>query len=309
MNKINGIHHHFPVLDRYPRPDWEKISEWIENNHAPEDRHTIHDEIIINWFEEMLSVLPARYNIYESPDLILLTYYEQSDVILQINFINKVKSYIQSLGLSNKDREGYGSIVILQFDDPGLYLEYVYNFFPDGNFINSAGLCIREYLTHVVTSSGDYNDVEYTIAHELLHEQVTDLNLPLWIDEGLAEMVTEHIFPHYFDFNLDQAKEELIFFSFPVDNIQKFWGGKGFFESNESSAASYLLAHLMMKKICEQFDNALEFILNAKIEDSGQSSALNYLETPLEELVSSFLGDGNWKPGQFDPTNLLPMRR
>jgi hypothetical protein len=39
-----------------------------------------------------------------------------------------------------------------------------------------------------------------------------------------------------------------------------------------------------------------EFILHADRKDAGQAAARNYLQVELSDLVSTFLGPGEWAP-------------
>lgn len=135
--------------------------------------------------------------------------------------------------LVNIDRllDGIGTVerrgphVIIVFDNRGRYYDYVdYFHTEDREYGGSAGMFFRHGYPHIVVGPGEPWSRRSTIAHELTHDYLSGRELPLWLDEGLAQQQQRH-----------KARSS-------VSGLRPFWSGEAFSMPDESQELAYQLA-------------------------------------------------------------------
>jgi hypothetical protein len=160
------------------------------------------------------------------------------------------------------------------------------------------------------------NSAANTIVHELTHDCLAHLPLPLWLNEGVAVTLQKAIAP--VEWGSSQGDQTVLYaesvnwrppimwdeladrhYAFwDEDNIQTFWAGKSFFIPGESNELSYSLAEVFVKLLSERgnADTFRAFLGTANWNDAGQTAALDILGADLGEIATTFLGEGNWRP-------------
>ena len=121
----------------------------------------------------------------------------------------------QALALSVPDRDelrylpegpialddGHGPHVVLMFQEPSDYFQYISHFHPEGDLPMSGGVCINRGYVHYAFPSFDHSGYRTVLTHEMthsrLHRNMGLRNLvaqpfPTWFDEGLATFVAAH---------------------------------------------------------------------------------------------------------------------
>jgi hypothetical protein len=96
--------------------------------------------------------------------------------------------------------EMVGPRIIMLFDDVDRYYDYIDKYYPDaGEYGGSGGLCVSRDYFHVVVGPGEFGAQQSTLAHELTHLALGSLAIPLWLDEGIAQMMQEVLLgaPHF----------------------------------------------------------------------------------------------------------------
>src|SRR6185295_15043814 len=77
------------------------------------------------------------------------------------------------------------------------YYSFISRYYPDeGEFGTSGGVYINEGEPSVPIIAMPANlkhSVELTLAHELTHHALRGLELPLWVEEGLTQMMEERV--------------------------------------------------------------------------------------------------------------------
>ncbi|MEM9347419.1 MAG: hypothetical protein AAGB26_12455 [Planctomycetota bacterium] len=190
-------------------------------------------------------------------------------------------------------------IVILHFREMSEYYRYIEAFFPEGEFGGSAGIQIRSGYPHIAVWGEAYQGVG-VIAHEMLHLAVMHRELPIWIDEGLAQM-----------FEVDMGSGSTLTFEqqeiqacreFWLSNdIQLLWQGEGFQGLEDVQKYSYMMAEMLMRNLAERYGKRsffkrnretafVRFISTAHYEDSGDEAANKELGVSLSEIAAQFIG-------------------
>ncbi len=127
-------------------------------------------------------------------------------------------------------RKTYGKHVILLFDDQDQYYRYVSHFYPDGDHILSAGIFLRSGgYAHIALHEMGFGTVQ-TLSHELAHNCLMTLRLPLWLNEGMANLLECGASAERANgLDADLAQEHFQFWK--SENIQGFWDGKRVWKS------------------------------------------------------------------------------
>jgi hypothetical protein len=128
------------------------------------------------------------------------------------------------------------------------------------------------------------------LAHELTHNCVVHLPLPLWLNEGLAGMFQRAVAttPHPV---LDHELKERHLAFWNPENIQEFWSGVSFQKPGDSNELSYSLAEIVLNLLMEQRRDWSAFLKQARWDDAGQTAAIECLGVDLGNVMSTFLGE------------------
>ena len=160
-------------------------------------------------------------------------------------------------------------------------------------FVGSAG-----YQHVAFTQSWSADDERRTLVHELAHNLVAHLPLPLWLNEALAmafeadiaggthEPVTRELAARHREY-------------WTAETIQEFWIGHSFSDVEGQELAyslSRVLLHLIYTEVRPPEGHFRRFVLTADWADAGAAAAQEHLEIPLENLIAAFLGPGDWMP-------------
>jgi hypothetical protein len=192
---------------------------------------------------------------------------------------------------------GHGKSVVMAFAGEESYYQYVshYGSASSGTQAYSGGMFIDAGYGHFVFAQGPFETMEPVVVHELTHCLVRHLQIPAWLNEGLA-VNTEHRFvparPRY------RANELQYLFSqfWDASTIQEFWSGKSFMRPDDGQPLSYELAKHMVQLLDKDYDVLARYCEAASCTDGGESAAVDVLGISLEELAAVILGPGTWKP-------------
>jgi hypothetical protein len=135
----------------------------------------------------------------------------------------------------------------------------------------------------------------------LTHNRLAHLPLPRWLGEGLAVAMERRIGGNKFG-RLDRELHQKHMRHWTPQTIESFWTGESFLDQDgEVVHLSYSLAEILVDILVQDFPRPrfIEFVAQAHGSDSGQAAANQGLGITLGELVSTFLGPGEW---EADPT-------
>ena len=158
----------------------------------------------------------------------------------------------------------------------------------------TGGCLIHKDYVHIAAPYKSYG-LRQTLADELTHNCVVHLKLPTWLNEGLAQLFQRSLATvHRPLLDYDLKERHLAFWN--AQNIQEFWSGTSFQRPGDSNELSYSLAEIMLTLLLEQRGDWSAFLKQAQWDDAGQTAALDCLGADLGEVMSTFLGEGDWRP-------------
>jgi hypothetical protein len=188
----------------------------------------------------------------------------------------------------------HGKHVLLLFSDPDDYYAYVSYYDRDGLHILSGGVFIQRGYAHIALPYADTLSAQHVLVHELTHNLLCHLSIPLWLNEGLAVVIERLVVRRNFVVDRELADRHRNHWN--ETNIQAFWAGKTYDAPGDDSQLSYSLGEILVGLLSEKGADFVEFVKAADWRDGGQDAAINFLNQGLEEFLAGFLGPGNWRP-------------
>jgi hypothetical protein len=281
---------HIASTNGFPVLDWQAVSDWLASIADPQSRQRARDASRRAWLLHLRDAMGTDFRLHESDHALVLSSLEPKVAAAAADYIAKTRSRVgRVLNRLAALPPGERSILLVM-DDEAMYYQYVAGYYPDeGEFALSGGMFVNAGCPHFIVKRADLTQVEPVIAHELTHSAVSHLQLPLWLDEGIA-VNTEHKLagaqPGLYTPQEMRARH-LRFWG--EEEIQQFWSGDSFHRSDEGNMLSYDLARIMVDQMARSWDRFEGFALNARREDAGAASARQHLDLDLGAWVCTLL--------------------
>lgn len=284
----------FTVIDGFSRPDWQTIYKFINQHVVKVDLPATWDFIVSKWLTELASDLGGNYRVWRTHVFYILSDLDfETTQILAVYAelaVQKIRSYLGKAAWA-----GFvGKQVLLLFSDLDDYFSYISFYYGEENQSLSSGLFIKNGYAHIALPIVDMSSARHVLLHELVHNLLCHLPIPIWLNEGLASLFERQSLGH--QFHLDQELAYRHWSHWNAVNIQEFWAGKAFEVPGDSSELSYNLSEILVSKLSEKGVIFTDFIQAADLRDAGDGAAINFLGQDLGVLLQEFLGPGSWRP-------------
>lgn len=306
----------FSFAHEFHRADWKFIQQWITSQVAPPDTETAWNEAVLLWATKLRDDLGGGYFVLQTPETVLLCDAPLVKARWLLDATGQSADTIKKHLGKTAWRRSFGKKVVLIFSEQDDYYQYLAHHTPDGEQASSGGVCIHSGCTHIAIPWRDEFDAINAIVHELAHDCLAHLPLPLWLNEGVAVTLQKTIAPPAR--GIGQSEQDALFsasidwrppimwdelaerhFAFwTEENIQSFWAGTSFSEPGDPNELSYSLAEVLVKLLSERGDTETfrGFLESAIQDDAGQTAAMDCLSADLGTIAGTFLGEGNWRP-------------
>lgn len=292
LSKLEGAFFH---QEGFSRPNWKIISRAIKETIPPESFGDAWSEAATQWVMQVRADLGGKYQVRRSKEFILLS---ELDAAMGQSILGFAEQTLDSIYEVLKDAAwqwGYGKHVLLLFCDQDDYYQYVAFFSREGVHPASGGCLLRKGYVHIAMPYGNGRHVRPSLAHELAHNSVVHLPLPLWLNEGLAVRFQRAAGGAQQPMMDSELRDRHLAF-WNRNNIQKFWAGVSFDEPGDSNELSYSLAEIMANLMMTHAGDFCAFLKQAQWGDGGQTAALDCLGMDLGQVMGTFLGEGDWRP-------------
>ena len=278
----------------FSRPNWKQISEFVKNNVAKDDLSAAWDCIVAKWMRQLVVDLGGDAQVRRSPSFYCLSDLDLETTGKLLAYAETVESSIRA-GLGQAAWSGYhGKHVLLLFSDQDDYFACISFYHSAGNHVLSAGMFIRKGYAHIALPYFDALSAQRVLVHELTHNLLCHLPIPLWLNEGLAKVFDRQVARRPFLVDRELADRHRTHWT--EVNIQAFWAGRSYRVPGEESALSYILGEILVNLLSSKWETIPGFIKAADWRDAGQDAAVNILNQDLGEVLGGFLGSGNWRP-------------
>ncbi|MEO1527167.1 MAG: hypothetical protein AAFX06_17135 [Planctomycetota bacterium] len=284
------------IREGLPRPKWDVIAAWANANHDAAQLDEVWTQLARDWITCLGKSLPAGYELHESPEFLLLAADESLGQKV-LRFSERARRIILKTLDGVASTQGYGKHVILLFADAENYYDYVSDFYPDeGEFAGSGGMFLDVGYGHFAICPVFDAAYERVIAHELNHALLRHLPLPLWLNEGVTQIMEDVVTEtSYFMMDHEILRRHRAYWT--SETIDAFWLGDSFYFPDEGQELSYHLSQVLFRNLMSDFPKAVNDILkHASYTDAGNAAFINACNVPLADRVAQFLGDGNWAP-------------
>jgi hypothetical protein len=303
------IHSHgFPWLD------WDAVADWTKSiqPELAEARECATDQCRRAWLLHLRDALGPDFLVHESEHALILSSLEPQVVRAIANYVEKTRQRVSKLLGSLANLPLHQKSILVVFDDEDSYYRYIGTLYPDGGeFALTGGMFIDAGCPHFVTRRAALAQIEPVIAHELTHSAVSHLDLPLWLDEGIA-VNTEHKLtgvPHSLYTPQQMHAKHLEFWD--ETEIQQFWSGASFHRPDDGQLLSYDLARILVDNLAREWARFERFASQASRGDAGAQAAAQQLGVDLGACACALLGrqpsDG-WTPRPAATMAELPAR-
>jgi hypothetical protein len=286
-------------------PQWMIISQAIEARVPEAHRVEAWKDAALQWVCLLRAELGGGYWIQQGKNAILLSSLAPEKVKRLLKLSSSAYKEI-TYNLAHLAWEGWpGPQVILIFSEPDDFQSYLAAFFREGQVPPLQGVQLHKGYPHVALIWTTEQDAMGTLVHELSHNCLTHLPLPLWLNEGIAVTLQRGILwsrqhtlrslftgPPEWRNLVGQHRQH-----WNEQAIQEFWAGTSFYHDS-LVAVSYSLAEALVQRLSTRRALFLAFVHHARCEDAGQLAAIEWLGVRLEETVATLLGPGKWCPSR-----------
>ena len=284
----------------FPRPDWQKVAEWVDANVRPEDMNETWQEISLVWLDRIRARLGTPYDLGQSANFVLLSSLDPQKREETLRFLEKTLAEVQRVLRGVATDEGFGKHVAIIFKTEDEYYQYISYFYPDeGEYAGSSGVFLHDGYMHFALLSDDLSRARPILVHELIHNCLAQLPLPRWLNEGVTSS-WEHELRGGRSFSMDREMAERHYAFWNEETIQEFWSGKSIERVDDGNELTYNLAQLLVYRITHDIEPPpeafREFVREADYRDAGKAAAKKCLGIELAKLIEDFLGSGEWDP-------------
>ena len=295
---LTSIPNSLEIRGGIPRPDWCAISEWTQANVRESDFQDAWTCLALDWLENLIRALPGDYTLSESSEFMLVAEGDERLTSRILRWCERSRRIIlDTLAGACRD-DGFGKHVVLAFAETEHYYDYISDFYPDeGEFALSGGIFLNSFYGHFAICPASNHELERTIAHELNHALLRHLPLPLWLNEGVTQVI-EDIIVGYSNFGVNIELMRMHRQYWNGNSIQSFWTGNSFFSPDDGQELSYHLSQVLVRNLMSDFPKRMISLLdNANSSDAGNAALVEACGTTLGDRVSQFLGEGDWELG------------
>jgi len=173
------------------------------------------------------------------------------------------------------------------------YYNLISHFYPEeGEFATSGGVYLRHahMFPLIAMPTQVRHEIEETIAHELTHHALAQLDIPNWAEEGLTQMMEERVSGRT-NFKLDREMLDRHRALWGNDGFELFWSGAAFSSPREDDQElAYHLSQLLVRRLLTDRPAAFfAFARAASSGDHGRAAAIEHLGFDLDEFASATL--------------------
>ncbi|HUU84925.1 MAG TPA: hypothetical protein VM243_15605 [Phycisphaerae bacterium] len=293
---LDAVASAFEPADGLPRPRWDVIQSWIDRHVAAARRESAWCEAGYQWLEKLCEHLGGRYFINSSANFALLTPQLKDEADKLLRLAEAARTKIRELLGAAEGAPATSKRFILVFEDVDIYYTYISHFYPDGEYGASAGVYLPDEYPHIALPRSTVGNLTIALTHELVHANLDSLEVPQWIEEGIAQVVEQIVMGRDW-FRVDHERANRHQRYWQRHGLQSFWCGEAFSRRDEGQELSYDLAQILVRNLLSDAEGRfVEFLKLAERADYGEAAARQCFGEKLAQRARGFLGEGDWAP-------------
>ncbi len=290
---------HFNDHQGMPIPDWNAIGQWVDSQLAS-NQDAAWSGSIHAWLLHMRDALGEPNAFIQSKRALLVAPFEVRTSTAMARHMERTLKSVSEILPDVALAEADWRPILIVFQDQHRYYDYISHAYPDhGEYGFSGGMYLRIGPGHFVTYLDELHRMERVIAHEMTHACLSHLEIPLWLNEGLA-VNTEHRIVGRLppEFGPQEMHGKHVEF-WNSKTIQEFWSGQAFQRSDEGMMLAYDLASILVRNMSADWKAFAAFASAASYKDGGARAARQHLHLDLGRSVAAMF-DGE-SPNEWAP--------
>jgi hypothetical protein len=256
--------------DSLPHLHWEAVESWIAARTDESQAPLLRRGVVHGFHQILVSYVQPQHAVWRSGHAEGFAPLAMTRQLSDIT--ERAWSLIESTLAPLVAPGSVTPIAVIAFSSRELYHAYTLSRFPEeGSWGTSGGMYLREAspcIAEIVLPLEVRQSVENVISHELTHHILNGLHLPLWVEEGLTQMMEERVtgWSHL------EANAETVVRQRELWNdgrISRFWSGESFFSDYEDEQKqSYNLSQLLIRGfLANRADDFFRFARACRDED------------------------------------------
>ncbi len=264
------------------------MSDPVEQGLSEAQKHDAWHQIAKTWLSWLADGCKTAYQQSESKEFLVFAPANYADRDALHAFLESSYQTILHHLPGITSPEGYGKHLVILLHDNDHFQRYLGYFYQQSSLPMTCddGVFVNDGYGQLVLRAHPLADLASTIAHELTHACLTHLALPVWLDEGLADYMEDHLCgsaPFYL--NDDAIGQHQAFWT--PTKAQQFWQGRSFFaDDDEHCGLSYHLARALVQTLLADYPPFKQFVNLANWSDAGAGAFIKVYEQPIEALLA-----------------------
>lgn len=212
----------FTTLHGIPQPDWGAAEMWLARQPGPESqRPNLKRAIAAAWLDEVRDALTIDHRRWRHAQVEGLGPLEDRGAVIVAEAADRSIGIIEKALLPIRGQSPMPPIAVIGLRSLDDYYSFIAREFSEGDHATSGGVYLNtgpECFPVLVFPMPRAGDPESVIAHELTHHALHGYGLPLWVEEGITQMMEERVTgASHFRLNQEMA-----------DRHTEFWDEAGF---------------------------------------------------------------------------------
>lgn len=292
----------FDFAYAYPRPRWADFAAALPETLTLDEKDDAYCRAARLWLQALLTHLPPTCAMAESEHFLVLCPTTDVTAAQFAAFCEHCRGTLLERLQEQACTLDFGKDVILAFPTPEAYCDYVIHFQPDGEFGGSSGMCIHGDYLHIALTYARW-DWRRVVTHEMTHSLLSHLDVPQWIEEGLAQIFEDQVL-HEATFTPTHALKREHRTHWQAHTLDRFWSGAAFHGAGDEQRLAYSLAQALVRILLRDHSPQFRaFLSSANSADAGDTAARERLGRGLADVAADFLGEGPWQPRRRDVDN------
>lgn len=284
---------HYP--DGLPKIDWESVSLWIAQQHEGTKRAEHWRRAVVGvYLDELRDSLNRDHRRWRSVNVDGLAPLEGSIGPLLAATAERSYSVLRSALKVIRGDVPIPPIALVAIEPQDAYIDFTSSYFSeDGAFATSGGLYLNEdndAFALIAIDATIRQNCQNTVAHELTHHALHEARLPLWVEEGITQMMEERI-THVSNFTLNNDILSRQRECWSRQDIDQFLDGSAFLSpEDDTQELAYHLAQWIVRRELERRPAEFFRFARACREYDWADQCQEVLGETPRELVLNLIG-------------------
>ncbi|MEO1237108.1 MAG: hypothetical protein AAFX76_10000 [Planctomycetota bacterium] len=282
-----------------PRPDWGAVARRWDG--VPEEaRGAVWSAVELVWQERLAAAWGEGFGVRVEGERLLTTDLPTGEAAAVMGAVDRslatIDRALAGLGLfedggvtPGSEAAGYDVVIVCRRVED--YLDYVADLDgPEHVGAVSGGVCVRGGgAVHVVAHGREGEALRGVLAHELAHARLAEMELPVWLEEGLVTHLENAVVPsEAYAPNMQTVAMHRGFWT--PRRLDGFFSGEAFCGEDDADGLPYRLAYTVVGNLmAEDREAFVDLLATATWEDCGASACREVYGRELGEMVPRFV--------------------